>query len=388
MKLRLFAYTLLKLALMFAPIVLVSALSALLILHMHQVESAVRRHSEKSMLQLRTEQLASSQPVNERLRLVNGLECFECHNVITLGESAYRIAFSHMKHIERGAHCSDCHRDIKWRKAGQQYPKHGAVPMDVCLECHDGKSAPKKCSLCHLRPETALPKTHSQGWLKRHPTETEDRQRCLECHSDTFCDLCHKPRKPSSHVKGFATKHGALASSKEAQCLQCHERSFCDACHIVRKPPSHAKADFIERHGKLYLSGQNCLMCHSSSFCDACHGIKMPHPKGYERKHKEAKLNPSLCMRCHTQSWCDACHGLPMPHPKDYRKAHAKVKKEEQKLCERYHGKNACDACHGVPLPHPEGFALKHKDVASFEPSSACLKCHKREETCAVCHGR
>ncbi|MCS7253127.1 MAG: hypothetical protein RMK18_06475 [Armatimonadota bacterium] len=377
-----------KLALMFSPIVIVSLLSALLMIHMHYVKRDVKRLYEAEARYTNAKRISASHSLSERLRHIANLECFECHSVITLGESAYRITFSHMKHIERGDHCSDCHRDIKQREPGKPYPKHGAVPMDVCLECHDDKRAPKKCSLCHARPQTALPNTHGQDWLERHPKETKDRQQCLDCHSEAFCDLCHKPRKPSSHVKGFAAKHGEHARKKETQCLQCHERSFCDSCHIVRKPSSHIKPDFMKRHGKLFLAGQNCLMCHSSSFCDSCHGIRMPHPKGYERKHNEAKINASLCMRCHAQSWCDACHGLPMPHPKDYRRAHAKVKKEEQKICERCHGKNACDACHGVPLPHPEGFALKHKDVASFDPKSVCFKCHKREETCAVCHGR
>lgn len=380
--------TAIKIALMFAPIVLVSLLSAALMLHIYQVERDVKQRSFESLKQINIKRMAARQSVDERLRSISNLECFECHNVVSLSESAQRITFSHLKHLKRDAHCSDCHRDIKPSEPNKPYPKHGPVPMDVCLECHDGKLAPKNCALCHTRPQTALPNTHGGDWLERHPKETKDRQQCLECHGKAFCDLCHKPRKPSSHVADFSIAHSETARGKEDQCLQCHERSFCSSCHLVRKPKSHTERDFMKRHGKLFLSGQNCMMCHSSSFCDACHGMKMPHPKNYGRKHKEAKANASICMRCHTQLWCDACHGLAMPHPKDYRKAHSKVKGEEQKLCERCHGVDACDKCHGVKLPHPEGFALKHKDVASFDPKSVCFKCHKREETCAICHGK
>jgi hypothetical protein len=378
----------LKLTLMFVPIVLVSVLSLKLLLYERGVERDLKLLSQREFKRIRQKHISASQAVDERLRSVSNLECFECHSVITLGESAYRITFSHMKHIRRGTHCSYCHRDIKPSQRRRPYPKHGPVPMRVCLECHDDKSAPKSCSLCHARPQTVMPGTHGLNWLERHPKETKEEIQCLQCHTKTLCDMCHKPRRPQDHTPTFIARHGEIARAREMQCLRCHDRSTCDSCHGIKEPQSHRQPDFMLRHGKLSLSGRNCLLCHSTAFCDSCHGLRMPHPRGYAQKHKEAKDKAIVCMRCHTQSWCDACHGMPMPHPKDYRRAHTKVKPEEQKLCVRCHGEKPCESCHGVPLPHPEGFALKHSDVASLKPDSVCFKCHKFEETCAVCHKR
>ncbi|HID08273.1 MAG TPA: hypothetical protein EYP10_14125 [Armatimonadetes bacterium] len=353
----------------------------------------------------------------EQLRAIEGLYCFECHNLLSMGELTYRISFSHVRHIDRGYHCTDCHKDIGKRK-------HGAVPMDACMECHDGEHAPNRCTLCHARPASILPGTHKADWVDRHGQVTTDERECLNCHRKETCIACHQPRRPKDHTEQFARQHGYYARRSQRRCMQCHTRTSCDSCHRIKTPLSHKRPKFMKLHGKIAREGKECTQCHSEQFCDACHMVKLPHPKNYGAKHPDALKRGAVCIRCHSQNWCDACHGLAMPHPKDfkakhgeewkrkpnacakchaqsecndchglkmphpedYRKAHAKVTKERAKVCARCHGDDACKKCHGLELPHPEDFALQHKGIASFKPDSVCFKCHKREETCAQCH--
>ena len=82
---------------------------------------------------------------------VSNAACLQCHEdlmeeEVTTYESG--ITVSHLHIIDNGAKCMDCHSTV----AHGDSVEVGAVTlptMDKCMKCHDGKTAPTDCVLCH-----------------------------------------------------------------------------------------------------------------------------------------------------------------------------------------------------------------------------------------------
>ena len=157
--------------------------------------------------------------------------CLTCHpkpKDVTLKNST----FSHAAH--KAEACVDCHdKQLHPGKKGS-----AKVSMASCLTCHDGTTAPKKCSTCHTAPHPAFGECGlchtAKNWTpvsaaeaaKRgfdHPLALNGRHATLKCAS------CHEtfgapPRRlrPSLRSAWAATaiKHKGLTD-----CTRCHKTS-------------------------------------------------------------------------------------------------------------------------------------------------------------------
>jgi len=337
----------------------------------------------------------------KQLAAIQGLYCFNCHNLLSMGESTDGTIFSHLKHLDRGFHCEDCHRDLGKKK-------HGPVPMKTCLECHDGKQAPNRCTLCHSDPALVLPGTHGAGWLEHHEKAGADASKCTGCHKQAMCIACHRPKRPESHSAGFVGGHGHLAPSivnplkpgvvaspmpsharqRAGRCTSCHVLTFCESCHKGAIPSSHRSQTFMKQHGGLAAQRERaCFTCHSTQFCRNCHRVAMPHPKNYlPRIHKEeAQKDTRSCGTCHEKSWCTACHKLEVPHPQSWMREHGAVLKVRGDVCSHCHKKDYCEDCHKLEMRHPAGYREAHLEAARQNPQ-LCAKCH-HADACTQCHG-
>jgi hypothetical protein len=206
--------------------------------------------------------------------------CLGCHPAIASGtvKSASGIAMSHAEVIQGGFLCSDCHRIDAHRK---EYAESGFVDMFVCLTCHNGVKATKKCAACHLNRDYRVKKAgdYRTNFVMIH----------------VFYD---------SHGKG------SLKS-----CGTCHDENYCSSCHILIKrfkvDLPHPR-DWFGMHG--FVTGRDkvkiCYACHQEKNCRSCHIVEMPHPLSYLGSHKkEARtLGEDVCLRCHLKQGCDTCH--------------------------------------------------------------------------------
>ena len=84
---------------------------------------------------------------------VSNASCLQCHESImnqdihSSGPTDVRV--SHKDIIEAGAKCTSCHNTVAHGDAvpfgAQTHPT-----MATCLTCHNGQTAPLKCTLCHV----------------------------------------------------------------------------------------------------------------------------------------------------------------------------------------------------------------------------------------------
>jgi hypothetical protein len=146
-----------------------------------------------------------------------------------------------------GSACQNCHHVLQegkgeWRKIHQITVR--ANGPNACLEsCHDAG----QCRLCHTtgkRPEfnsvtasasvRAIERQHvRKDWLARHGAlALADQSKCFKCHvSVGECQDCHS-RRPAFHgsQSTWIGRHKAFAKNKQ-RCLTCHQEKWCDACH-------------------------------------------------------------------------------------------------------------------------------------------------------------
>ena len=77
--------------------------------------------------------------------------CTRCHPTIPGGEQTspqtVRIVFvSHKLHMEKGALCIDCHRNIEHDKGS---PRTNRPAMKTCYQCHQAHPRTQACDKCH-----------------------------------------------------------------------------------------------------------------------------------------------------------------------------------------------------------------------------------------------
>ena len=208
-------------------------------------------------------------PLTDR---INNKECLFCHPAILekVIESG-RIKVSHKEFTKKSYLCTDCHGNIAHETKGRvrNYPN-----MDRCFRCHNNDSASAECELCHL--ENVWRKTtftvnspyqiaHATPEKKLHGMLPQSL--CAICHSDDFCQNCHKAKLP--HPDNWFNLHG-ISSQKNKDCYTCHNEEYCNKCHIVPMP--HPDTFLIE-HGDIAEDiGENiCLTCHIDETCNFCH---------------------------------------------------------------------------------------------------------------------
>jgi nitrate/TMAO reductase-like tetraheme cytochrome c subunit len=267
--------------------------------------------------------------------------CERCHNMKTREVTpSGDLIIPHDKHLTKGIKCVECHSGVAHGKIAERnvtfktdYSKWDdslgkAMMSDVtftqpkmqdCMDCHKARGVSTACTTCHstgMKPEShnaADFKNGGHGVLAG-----KDIKECNNCHqymSDTeikeikdpsptelflnggkstqqtitaqeyakensFCKQCHTKRPPS-HVSGWSSLHGPIATKDLPRCLTCHDQQntgfnkisnvTCSSCH----PAMHAGKDYKKTH-PIDLTGvtepkELCYSCHDKPVCTKCH---------------------------------------------------------------------------------------------------------------------
>jgi cytochrome c nitrite reductase small subunit len=134
--------------------------------------------------------------------------------------------------------CIYCHFNVAHSVDEENYRPR----MNFCMRnCHDGKTAPDTCSLCHKNKP--LPDSHkAKDWYEVHG-ERASVENCTICHGwvEDYCSECHSKR-PKSHTLNWKSTHKHEAKSDPSGCAACHKSEFCLKCHGISplegiKPP-------------------------------------------------------------------------------------------------------------------------------------------------------
>lgn len=291
------------------------------------------------------------------------------------------LKFNHKLHADRKIPCLRCHGSV----AAADLATRADLPrMTLCLECHDGKQAPSRCTTCHVAgPDGTLRLVFPTGKLAPSGVLRGD---------------AHTPR--------FRLEHARTAQGNDAYCASCHRRSFCLDCHNgVVKPFDFHGNDYVTLHAlDARKNDPDCSSCHRrQTFCVGCHqrtGVAFDrpggqpglptgafgvahgrpgqlHPPGFARDASgaptgradpghhsfQAQRNVRACASCHREETCLRCHAAssllgPGGRPP-----------QDTAAATREPGFNVS--------PHGPGFAGSARCRAlSARNLRACVKCH------------
>jgi hypothetical protein len=129
--------------------------------------------------------------------------------------------------------CTVCHAGIEKVTTSTQK----AVPvMASCTQCHNNRSAPSECSVCHVNVNALKPASHSIRWLdaSEHGVQARvNKASCDACHQQSSCDQCHRGQRSTRlHDVNYRFSHGIDAKTQTARCATCHDtQRFCSSCH-------------------------------------------------------------------------------------------------------------------------------------------------------------
>lgn len=157
--------------------------------------------------------------------------CLLCHVAEKKVSASGDLVIPHPLHVKIAElKCAKCHDNlVHHRPKGS---KKSTVPMETCLECHNGVRATDACEACHT--EKAYPKSHKRpDWMKVHG-ELSKTENCEACHAwrPDWCSECHQ-KKPASHAGRWRTNHRYKVAPDRKNCLACHDERFCVRCHGV-----------------------------------------------------------------------------------------------------------------------------------------------------------
>lgn len=315
--------------------------------------------SSKDNLNPKKEVCAGCHDVNDKK------ECGLCHydNVYKkLRASVNELNFSHKQHVAQ-KQCTDCHKDLDKVKFSKESAQVLPV-METCYSCHNNQTASNACEACHTNLSNIKPKDHlKSNFLNEHTSSAgfSEKNNCMMCHSDNFCQACHSPLKYSgnntkedfyapyytketatrtdrealqklttAHTLNYKFTHGLDANQKSFECKTCHDPvEFCASCHENRgdlltgiSPKSHTQPNFttigVNTGGGLHAELakkdiEACQSCHdvqgSDPVCIRCHydndGVKGTNPKthesGFLRDEKGIwhDSKGAVCYTCH-----------------------------------------------------------------------------------------
>ena len=274
-----------------------------------------------------------------------------------------QLNFSHKQHIS-GKQCTDCHKDLDKVKLSKESAA-GFPSMESCYSCHNNKKAPNDCESCHTNLTNLIPKNHQMSnFLNEHTSVAgvSEKNNCMMCHSDNFCQACHSPLKYTgkntadnfyapyytketgtridrsdlqkltiAHDLNYKYTHGLDADNKSFECKTCHDPvQFCSSCHqnggdLVTgiAPSSHQQPGFMTTgvnsggglHSELAQKDiESCQSCHdvegSDPACIKCHfdndGVQGTNPRthvgGFQKDEKGMwhDTQGAVCYSCHT----------------------------------------------------------------------------------------
>jgi class III cytochrome C family protein len=200
--------------------------------------------------------------------------------------------------------CSKCHDATASQDLAKPSLK-GAYHRQ-CLNCHREWSHETECVVCHakkaassvavsmpdptdimgrLHPNAQEPvekiyeTKHENGRLVTFRHQEHVKRfgfKCVSCHHEQNCNLCHKPEKPVVPTKTFTEHH--------SPCSNCHEATEdksgkCSQCHADQEIPpfSHEQTGLVlDKNHETAL----CVDCHVGSrfdrkpTCSECHEEK------------------------------------------------------------------------------------------------------------------
>ncbi|NUN07664.1 MAG: cytochrome C [Ignavibacteriaceae bacterium] len=303
--------------------------------------------------------VSGAESLNDRL-LPNKADCETCHSdwledseycekchypdVMTkLVQNPSLLIFNHKAHIEEGAKCESCHKDIAG--TGYSYSKSSFNPaMEDCYTCHNSDKGPTQtCESCHKTTDNLIPENHRNvNFVSSHKFHATGKDaNCMMCHDDQSCENCHlattgitekntktdffMPYSPANsankakiqkitqvHELNYRFLHSIDAKSKSSECITCHQvETFCVQCHAGNNedyalsgvmPASHLKPDFktigVGSGGGLHATLarrdiERCQSCHDvqggDPTCILCHsdpdGIKNTNPKTHAKNY-------------------------------------------------------------------------------------------------------
>jgi len=261
--------------------------------------------------------------------------CVQCHpkSEIEKDQVFGNIRVNHKGLREAGYQCVTCHANISHPGTRLAVARTSQNKMSICARCHDGKTLPDTCNICHVG---GAPAEEINVPIEGHVTA----EQCQGCHrSKTFCAECHNGLE-MPHPKRWNRIHGGVVLDRG--------KTICVSCHLEKHP----------------------------TFCISCHGLPMPHPDSWRSGHGGFALeHPEKCVKCHGKDSCIRCHGLPMPHPAGWVSTHPSTANASPGLCTKCHSSSFCTACHGVELPHGSAFVADHPNHV-YNGGSICMKCH------------
>lgn len=276
--------------------------------------------------------------------------CRTCHpgaerRVVRSSLPPAHLRFSHARHAGEG--CETCHTRVAVRALATTDDLPG---MALCLDCHDGRRAGRRCATCHVtRPDGTLQTSYGSGtltppawlhgaehdpqWPFRHEAVASSRpELCAACHRQHECLACHdgEVRPRDVHPGDWLAAHDEEARAGDLRCQSCHRgQSFCRTCHlrsgvswrspiarveatehVVHEDPAWA-ASVGPSHGReARRSLETCVSCHAGDDCVRCHAVVSPHPPGFARSSRCAALvraGSAACAACHvaTEARCE-----------------------------------------------------------------------------------
>jgi len=275
------------------------------------------------------------------------------------------LKFAHELHVARKIACSECHGDPRRDNIGLatrlELPR-----MATCLGCHDGKTAPARCTTCHIgdasgRLQTDFP----EGQLV--PSGS--------LHGD-------------AHTVDFSTQHGRVARSEASYCQSCHAERFCVECHDGRaKPLDFHAGDYQRLHAvDARRNTPRCSSCHrAQSFCTGCHaraGVTTDRRTGEFTADRASDVQGA---RFHPPGWQSG--NVPWQRSSEH---HAFQAQRNLAACASCHREDFCLKCHSAQpggrarvSPHPSGWRSSRRCQALERKNPrVCLRCHVEGRTC------
>ena len=263
--------------------------------------------------------------------------CLRCHAVpadLVLDNAS----FSHKLHQDQ--RCATCHVRIVHTDVNPPFYRSPGA-MTICLQCHDGITAPAECSVCHTpghEPRGDCATCHgTDSWGSEfdHPFARTGG------HADIACSDCHVDRAGAALIPGT----GLYEASPE--CASCHTpghepRGACNTCHGTDSWDSGSEHPFPRTGGHV---GVACTTCHiSRPGAGLIPGTTLP-------------VAPSDCMSCHRDQHrgltnCTRCHSVAGWKPTTF--SHPRVgphlSGEHELSCSSCHpggfGTANCGTCH------------------------------------------
>lgn len=269
---------------------------------------------------------------------------------------APNLKFNHKVHIARKIECTTCHEGMDDIAVAT---RENALPlMEKCLECHDGKQAPKECGTCHItKPDNRVVTQYATGtlapkgyyfsddhaapdWAKSHEIPAKaNEETCLSCHTKKECTDCHNGivRPMKLHPANWVLLHPTTARKNSLECQSCHrEQSFCLDCHqrsrLSDLPPNDNPSVMVHPQGWVnnIVAGQApgpnhhkwqaqrniraCASCHQENTCIKCHSARDVPGFGVTPKFNKVNPHPAdFSSRCRTMlsansGMCEKCH--------------------------------------------------------------------------------